>query len=225
MFFWIMLWIILSIILIPLLLLLVAPFSFFAQVRRDDVNHFAASVSWLWGGVSLHAENTNGAFKAGPFTSKTFSFKQDSTTTKLKKQDRPEKTRRSSKTSSITQYLNADLVSAFLKSLFQIWEALSLRAEGRAVFGFEDPSLTGMVCGLLAAVGLYSRNPALAITPDFLEPGLAGNLSLRGRCTVGRLLYISLKFLLSRPARRLWWSWLRRKEVAGKWRKSTLPTT
>ncbi len=225
MLFWIILWIILSIILIPLFLLLVVPFSFAAQVRRDQVNQFAASVSWLWGGVSLQAENTNGTFKAGPFTAKKFSFKRDSTAAKLKKQDRPEKTRRSSKTSSITQYLNADLISAFLKSLCQLWEALSLRAEGRAVFGFEDPSLTGMACALLAAVGLHSRHPALAITPDFLEPGLAGNLSLRGRCTVGRLLYIALKFLLSRPARRLWWSWLRRKEVAGRWRKSTLPTT
>ena len=225
MFFWIILWIILSIFLIPLFLLLVVPFSFAAQVRRDQINHFAASVSWLWGGVSLHAENTSGAFKAGPFTSKTFSFKRDSTAAKLKKKDRPEKKRRSTKTSNITQYLNAALISAFLKSLLQLWEALSLRAEGRAVFGFEDPSLTGMVCGLLAAVGLYSRNPALAITPDFLEPGLAGNLSLRGRFTMGRILIIAVKFLLSRPARRLWWSWLRRKEVAGRWRKSTLPTT
>jgi hypothetical protein len=225
MFFWIIFWIILSIILIPLLLLLVVPFSFFAQVRRDQINHFAASVSWLWGSVSLHAENTIGTFKAGPFTSKTFSFKRDSTAAKLIKKDRPEKTRRSTKTSNITQYLDADLISVFLKSLFQAWAALSLRAEGRAVFGFEDPSLTGMACGLLAAAGLYGRHPALAITPDFLEPGLAGNLSVRGRFTVGRLLYIAVKFLLSRPARRLWWSWLRRKEVAGRWRKSTLPTT
>jgi len=225
MFFWIILWIILLIILIPLFLLLVVPFSFAAQVRRDQINHFAASVSWLWGGVSLHAENTKGTFKAGPFTSKTFSFKRDSAAAEQKKKDRSEKKRRSTKTSNITQYLDADLISAFLKSLLQIWEALSLRAEGRAIFGFEDPSLTGMLCGLLAAAGLYSSRPDLVITPDFLESGLTGNLSVRGRFTVGRLLYIAVKFLLSQPARRLWWSWLRRKEVAGRWRKSTLPTT
>jgi hypothetical protein len=225
MFFWVLLWTVLSIILIPLLLFLVVPFSFVAQVRRDGINHFAASVSWLWGGVSLQAENTSGAFKAGPFTAKKFSFKQDSSAAKLKKKDRPGKARRGKKTSSITQYLDADLVFAFLKSLYKAWAALSLRAEGRAVFGFEDPSLTGMVCGLLAAAGLYSRHPALAITPDFLEPGFNGYLSLRGRFTVGMLLYIALKFLFSRPVRRLWWSWLRRKEVAGRWRKSTLPTT
>lgn len=225
MFFWIILWIILLIILIPLFLLLVVPFSFAAQVRRDQINHFAASVSWLWGGVSLHAENTSGTFKAGPFTSKTFSFKRDSSAAEQKKKAPPRKKDRPARTTSARQFLNAELILSFFKSLLQIWSALSLRAEGRAVFGFEDPSLTGMVCGLLAAAGLYSRHPALAITPDFLEPGLAGNLSVRGRFTVGRLLYIAVKFLLSRPARRLWWSWLRRKEVAGRWRKSTLPTT
>jgi hypothetical protein len=222
MFFWIIFWIILSIILIPLLLLLVVPFSFSAQVRRDQINHFAASVSWLWGGVSLHAENTSGTFKAGPFTSKTFSFKRDSSPAEKKKKAPPKK---KGSHANARQFLNAELILAFFKSLQRIWEALSLRAEGRAVFGFEDPSLTGMVCGLLAAAGLYGRRPDLAITPDFLEPGLAGNLSVRGRFTVGRLLYIAVKFLLSRPARRLWWSWLRRKEVAGRWRKSTLPTT
>lgn len=222
MFFVIILWIMLLIILIPLLLLLVVPFSFSAQVRRDQINHFAASVSWLWGGVSLHVENTSGTFKAGPFTSKKFSFKRDSASAKQKKKAPP---RKKGRPASPMQFLNAEFILSFFKSLQQIWEALSLRAEGRAVFGFEDPSLTGMVCGLLAAAGLYSRRPALAITPDFLEPGLAGNLSVRGKLTVGRLLYIAVKFLLSRPARRLWWSWLRRKEVAGKWRKSTLPTT
>jgi hypothetical protein len=225
MFFWIIFWIILSIILIPLLLLLVVPFSFSAQFRRDGINHFAASVYWLWGGVSLQAENTSGTFKAGPFTAKKFSFKRDSKAAKHKKKDQPEKTHRSTKSSNIKQYLDAALISAFLKSLFQAWAALSLRAEGRAVFGFEDPSLTGMVCGLLAAAGLYYRHTALTLTPDFLEPGLAGYLSIQGRFTVGRLLFIVFKFLLSQPVRRLWWSWLRRKEVAGKWRKSTLPTT
>jgi hypothetical protein len=222
MFFWIILLIILFIILIPLLLLLVVPFSFSAQVRRDEINHFAASASWLWGGVSLHAENTSGVFKAGPFTSKTFSFKRDSSPAEQKKKSPPKKKGRPA---NARQFLNTELILSFIKSLQQIWEALSLRTEGRAVFGFEDPSLTGMVCGLLAAAGLYSRRPALAITPDFLEPGLVGNISVQGRFTLGRLLYIAVKFLLSQPARRIWWSWLRRKEVAGKWRKSTLPTT
>jgi hypothetical protein len=201
---------------------LVVPFSFSAQVRRDQINHFAASVSWLWGGVSLYVENTCGTFKAGPFTAKKFSFKRDRSSAKQKKKA---PSRKKGRSASARQFLNAELVLSFFKSLLQVWKALSLRAEGRAVFGFEDPSLTGMVCGLLAAAGLYSRHPALAITPDFLEPGLAGNLFVRGRFTVGRLLYIAVKFLLSQPARRLWWSWLRRKEVAGKWRKSTLPTT
>jgi hypothetical protein len=217
-------WIILLIILLPLLLLLVVPFSFSVQVRRDENNHFAASVSWLWGGFSLQVENTNGTFKAGPFTSKKFSFKRDGSAGQ-KKKARPEKKGRSAITRKATQYLNTKLISSFFKALLQAWTALSLRAEGKAVFGFEDPSLTGMACGLLAAAGIYSRCPDLKLIPDFLEPGLTGHLNLHGRFTVGRLLLIALKFLLSRPARRLWWSWLRRKEVADKWRKSTLPTT
>ena len=218
-------WAVLSILLLPFILILVIPLSFAMQVGRDEKNHFAASVSWLGGGAALQVENTSGTLMAGPFALKKISFKRAGSVNKHKKKTLPKKADRSTKSLNIMQYLNAELITSFFKSLRQAWAALSVKVEGKAVFGFEDPALTGLTYGFMSAAGLSSRNPGLTLTPDFLEPGFAGYLSVRGRFTVGRLLFIAVKFLLSRPARRLWWPWPRRKEVASKWQRSTLPTT
>ncbi len=215
-------WAVLSILLLPLILILVLPLSFALQVRRDEENHFAASASWL--GAALQVENTSGTLMAGPFTLKKICFERAGSVNKHKKKALLKKADRSKKSSNV-QYLNAELITSFFKSLRQAWAALSVKVEGKAVFGFEDPALTGLTYGFMSAAGLSNRHPGLTLIPDFLEPCFAGYLSVRGRFTVGRLLFIAVKFLLSRPARRLWWPWPHRKEVASKWQKSTLPTT
>jgi hypothetical protein len=216
-------WAVLSILLLPLILILVIPLSFAIQVRRDGKNHFAASASWL--GAALQVENTSGTLMAGPFALKKICFKRAGSINKHKKKALPKKADRSTKSFNNMQYLNTELITSFFKSLRQVWAALSVKVEGKAVFGFEDPALTGITYGFMSAASLSIRQPGLTLIPDFLEPGFAGYLSVQGRFTVGRLLFIAVKFLLSRPARHLWWPWPHRKEVASKWRKSTLPTT
>lgn len=216
-------WVVILILVIPVILILTTPFSFSILVGRDEKNHFAAEVSWLWGGITLKFENGSGILLAGPLALKNFLIKGDESVPKKKTKSKKE--HKSKRTLSAQHFFNTDLISSILKALRQIWSALSIKLKGEAAFGFEDPALTGLVYGFIATAGLSGQHPGLKLTPNFLEVGFTGFLSLRGRFIVGKVLFILGKSLLSRPVRRLWWQWLRRKEVDKKWRKSTLSIT
>lgn len=221
-------WGVISILILPIIFILAAPFSFTMMVRRDEKNHFTAGVSWLWGGLTLKVENGSGTLLAGSFALKKILFEQLATARKKKAQTKKSKSKKSFRSITafkIKEYLNTELITFLLKTLRQIWATLSIKLEGNATFGFEDPALTGLTYGFMAAIGLSGQHPGLKLTPDFLEPGFEGFLSVRGRLTVGTMLFILGRFLLSRPVRRLWWPWPRRKEVAKEWQKSTLSIT
>ncbi len=216
-------WMAISIIvLLPLILILSLPFSFALLAKRDEEYYFAAVVSWLQGGITFKMENKNGSLMLGRFALKKFPIKRAES---AGKKAGSKKERKSSKAFNARQYLNIEFIPSLFKALRQIWAALSIKIEGKASFGFEDPALTGLTYGFLSTAGLAARYPGLALTPNFLEPGFEGFLSVRSRFTLGKVLFILGRFLLSRPARRLWWPRLRRKEVANKWQKSTLSIT
>lgn len=216
-------WVVISILILPLILILAAPFFFTMSIRRDEKNHYTTGVSWLWGGLTLKVENGRGTLLAGSFALKKILF--DQAHSARKKKAKSKKSFRSITVFKIKEYLNTELITFLFKTLRQIWATLSIKLEGKATFGFEDPALTGLTYGFMAAVGLSGQHPGLKLTPDFLEAGFEGFLSVRGRFTVGTVLFILGRFLLSRPVRRLWWPWPRRKEVEKEWQKSTLSIT
>ncbi|HWI63678.1 MAG TPA: hypothetical protein VNT75_17730 [Symbiobacteriaceae bacterium] len=65
-----------------------------------------------------------------------------------------------------------------LRLVRRLWAALRLHVEGDLRFGFEDPSLTGFTLAVLSVTG---RPADLRVRPDWLEPGVEGWLSLRGK--------------------------------------------
>jgi hypothetical protein len=216
-------WMIITAVVLPVILILVAPLTFTLFVRKDETLHFTAGVSWFCGGVTLMVANKSGTLLLGPLTLKKISFERKQFT--KKKRTGSKKLFRATKVFASRRYLDIKILSTLYKAVKQILAALSLKLEGEASFGFEDPALTGLTCGFMAAAGLAGQHPGLKLFPNFQEADFAGFLSVRGRFTVGKVLFVLIQFLLSRPVRRLWWPRLRRKGVNKEWRKSTLSTT
>ena len=87
------------------------------------------------------------------------------------------------------------------RSLFGILSHIRPRSvKGRAVIGLGDPAATGQVMGITCALApVYGDS--LSISPDFTEKHLEGELDIRGRIFLGRLLGIVVFAILDRNVR------------------------
>ena len=222
-------WILLGIILLPLALILAFPFTVRAIVSGEGKAHFKARFSWLLDFIVFEAHTGGGALKISGLTVKTMSFSPSAPhprSSNNKEQDNRGADKKSRwNLLKVRHMISKELINILLKTMGRLWKTLSLKLEGQATIGFEDPSLTGMACGLWEAGGLPAINPGLKISPNFVETGFFGLVQLSMRFTAGKILFIIIRLLLSRQARRLWWPLLRRKEVNKKWRNSTYPIT
>ncbi|WP_432628199.1 DUF2953 domain-containing protein [Brotaphodocola sp.] len=82
------------------------------------------------------------------------------------------------------------------------------KLSGKLRFGLGDPYLTGKVLTVISPFyGFYGKT--FAITPVFEaeELVLEGETKLKGRIRIGTLLWIGLRILIDKDARRLWKTW------------------
>lgn len=82
------------------------------------------------------------------------------------------------------------------------------KLSGKLRFGLGDPYLTGKVLTVISPFyGFYGK--MFAITPVFEaeELVLEGETKLKGRIRIGTLLWIGLRILIDKDARRLWKTW------------------
>lgn len=85
---------------------------------------------------------------------------------------------------------------------------LPQKLSGKLVFGLGDPYLTGQVLTVVSPFyGFYGRNFALTPVFDAEELVLEGEAKFRGRIRIGTLIWIGLRILIDKDARRLWKTW------------------
>ena len=91
------------------------------------------------------------------------------------------------------------LIWSRLKKLFR--HLFPKKAEGHAEFGFEDPSVTGLVTAVLAALLPVHRN-RLSLEPDFTpEKKFSGQVMAQGRFFLAVILFHVLLILTDRNVR------------------------
>lgn len=95
-----------------------------------------------------------------------------------------------------------DLLKALLRGVRRLWRSLGLRVRGDLRYGWEDPALTGLTQGLLAAM---PRTGDIRLTASYTEPGLAGWVEVTGRLVPVRMVGAVLRTLWELPVRRVWW--------------------
>jgi len=70
-----------------------------------------------------------------------------------------------------------------------------------ATYGFDDPSLTGMVCGAAAVVKSMIPHARVGLYPDFTQEIIDLDLRAEGSMTVGSLAYQTIRTALKKPVR------------------------
>jgi len=222
-------WILAGILLLPLLLVLTVPFTAKATIAGDGRPRFSALFSWLLGFIIFEANTGGGTLKLGGLAVRTFNFSPTAANPVSRSIDQDDRGSENNSGWEIIlkarHMMSKELLNILLKTMGRLWKALSLKANGQASLGFPEPSLTGMAYGLWEAGGFPALNSGLKITPNFMEAGFFGLVQISIRFTAGKMLFIIIRLLLSRQARRLWWPLLRRKEVSKEWRNSAYPTT
>lgn len=70
-------------------------------------------------------------------------------------------------------------------------------------YGFDDPSLTGMVSGAAAIIKAIIPNARVGLYPDFTREVLDLDFRAEGSMTVGSLAYQTIKTALKKPVRKI----------------------
>ncbi len=126
---------------------------------------------------------------------------------KVKKKDKKKTGRKEEKhrlNFSAAAVLNRDLLGAVLGYLQRLGQSFRIRLSG--VYGTGDPALTGMLAGLIAAMntGYHKIN----LEADFREPALELTGEISARIVPLVILWLTMRLLLAKPARTLWYPYL-----------------
>jgi len=104
---------------------------------------------------------------------------------------------------NISSFLNLQLFTAVKNVFHRLVRALHLGLILSGTYGFEDPSLTGMAVGLLAALNI--DNSSIDLSPDFTRAVVDMRGSFKGWIIPLQILVIGIVFLLMKPVRAIWW--------------------
>lgn len=109
--------------------------------------------------------------------------------------------------SVVSMVLNKKFLAVVLGFSRKVFRSLRLRLRVSGVYGTDDPALTGLLAGLIAA--LHAGQVNLDLDADFSGQVLdiAGETS--GRIVPVVILCLIICFLLAGPVRKLWWARLK----------------
>jgi hypothetical protein len=113
-----------------------------------------------------------------------------------------------------TAILNRKFLEAVWGYCQRLIQSFRLRLRLSGVYGTDDPALTGLIAGLIAA--LHAGHINLNLEADFSGPTLDLTGETSGRIVPAVILWFTIRFLLAEPLRKLWWSHLKTKLIRRK---------
>lgn len=168
---------------------------------------FHGRLKWAGGLLSLDLKHNEGRLELTPGClglKKTFKKAAEEKKQPGGKESRSGKKKRKVQSDSLLSFLNLRLLSAVNKSIRRLLRALHLKVKLSGVYGFDDPSLTGFVLGVMTALGTV-KNYSIDLKPEFAGEAV----DLRGWIQTWfipfHILFIVLGLILKRPVRAIWW--------------------
>lgn len=110
---------------------------------------------------------------------------------------------------SFNRVLNRNLLRVIFGYLKHLIRSCRLRLRLSGVYGADDPALTGLLAGFMAALPAEHFN--LNLAADFTEPILDVTGEASGRIVPIIILWFTIGLLLAEPVRKLWWARLKLK--------------
>lgn len=190
-----------------ILLLLLVPFNYKGHVKTADGFKAEVAVGWAWKLVGVNAqlegEAVDVTFRI--MDKRVYTLKREEAREEeqqLEKQQEPGKAGKARKGPTLKELANRTFLSEILdyaKRVLEILKPKYMHVYG--TYGFEDPSLTGMVCGAAGIIKGIVPNARLHLTPDFTQEILELDLRAEGSMQAGSLVYQTLRTVLKKPVR------------------------
>ncbi|AGL02464.1 hypothetical protein [Desulfoscipio gibsoniae] len=116
--------------------------------------------------------------------------------------------------SAINAVLNRQVLAVVLGYLKNLIKSFRLQLRLKGVYGTDDPAVTGMIAGLIAV--LRAERIILDLDTNFSGPILdvAGETS--GRVVPIVILWYTIRLMMAKPVRRVWWAQLIKKIIRKK---------
>jgi hypothetical protein len=190
-------------------LILLAPIHFDFGGEYTESLTFQGRMRWAGGMLSFAIIRREGIFHwaLGIFGLKKPSPMSASKTRKSKKPPKREKPRTNKEGGNsfgnISSFLNLQLFTAVKDVFHQLVRALHLELNLSGTYGFDDPSLTGVTVGLIAA--LERGSSSIDLNPDFTRAVIDLRGSLQGWIFPVQILAIGIVFSLMKSVRAIWW--------------------
>jgi hypothetical protein len=191
------------------LLLLLVPFNYKGHVETAEGFRAELAVGWAWKLLGINAELEGEAVDVTfrILDKRVYSLKREQAQEEEQpqsEQQEPGKTRKARKGPSIKDLTNKSVLSEivdYVKRVLEILKPKYMHIYG--TYGFEDPSLTGMVCGAAGVIKGIVPNARLHLTPDFTREILELDLRAEGSMQVGSLAYQTIRTMLKKPVRKI----------------------
>jgi hypothetical protein len=192
------------------LLLLLLPINYSGQVIAADGFRAEVAVGWAWKllGISAEMEGEAVDISLRLFNKRIFRIKNRKTAVKEEKTDNPpEEKKKESKPDKglgfkdITDKALLEEILGYFKRVLNIVKPKYLHIYG--TYGFEDPSITGAICGGTGILKSMLPHARLNLMPDFTREVMDIDMRVEGNMVVGSLAYQTIRTVLKKPVRKI----------------------
>lgn len=201
---------ILLFILFVLLLVVLIPLKYKIRAYKDDKIGCRGEISWLWPMLKIDFDLGTTGSKA--MTIRVLAFKKSIDIHKVeeaRKKDKKEKSKLEKdfkRESPISiRDISKDLIEEIIYMIRDVFRNLKpdkFVIEG--IYGFDDPYHTGLVIAVTSSVyPLIKDCSSIKLNPSYRESILEGRLELEGRLIFIVFIFIILKFMFTKPVRKI----------------------
>ena len=192
------------------LLLLLIPFNYSGQVLAAEGFRVKFALGWAWKllGINAEIEGEAVAITLSMFNKRVYKLKSRKTGDKEEEpqplSEKKEKEKKGRKGFSLMDFADKTLINEILeyfKRVLNIAKPKYFHLYG--TYGFDDPSLTGIVCGVTGIIESIIPHAKVKLVPDFTEEVMDLDLRAEGSMFVGSLAYQTIRTVLKKPVRKI----------------------
>lgn len=200
--------IVISILLILLLCLLAIPFEYNFDGYVNESIYGKGIVKWLFGltRFTVYKEKEESNIKVkfslcgfGLPVNKSKNDNKKNNKKNKNKDKKKDKRKSSQRKTKITKKL-IGICYEYFKDIVNIIKPRYINVSG--VYGFDDPSITGIVCGIISIINSTIPNSIINVEPEFEDEVYDLKVNVSGRIIGFVILFRTLRFIMNKEVRK-----------------------
>lgn len=194
-----------------LILLLSVPFNYSGEFQLADGIRVRCDVGWAWRLIHVAVDVADGENDVSVYilNRRILKIKQKTGEEieeaggekKAEEENGGKKERRGPSLKELTDKCLINEVLAYLKKILKLAKPKYFHLKG--TYGFDDPSLTGMTCGVLSIIRSCIPNAKIYMNPSFTEEVFELEAAAEGSMIAGILTYETIRMIFKKPVRRI----------------------